>query len=471
MNLAKSSVKLFLANIASAGIQFLGITIFARELGASELGIFFLFQALLGILSIPADFGLRGAVEKRISEGESQGPFLTTAIFMKSIPIAMIIISILFTRQYINNYLGSELAGFLALAIVLQEAAQLAIFVLKGELRVGETAVLNVARYGTWVGGGIILIKSGYGAEGLVFSLLAGLIFVFVWGWYKSSISLGRPSFAHGRSLTNYGKYNVVSSIGGYFYSWMDIAIIGLFLTQTHVGAYEVAWRVTAVTLLFSKAIATTLLPQISQWDAEGAKDQIELVVYESITPSMLLVIPAFFGTLVFSREILELLFGQEFTIASIVLVILAGEKILQSVHVVLGRALHAIDKPNLAAKATIVSIFLNLVMNVVLILSFGIIGAAIATTFSFAVNGILHLRYLSENIKVEFPYKEIGWCIISSTVMAIILWLVQNSIKVGNLSKLFLIIIFGVGIYGTLIMIYEPIRIRFFRLMRQWWT
>lgn len=418
------------------------------------------------MLSIPADFGLRGAVEKRISEGDSQGSFLTTAIIIKSVPILVIILFIILSREYINSYLGSELAMYLILAVILQEAALLGIFTLKGELRVGETAVLNVVRYGTWVGGGVVLINYGYGAKGLVLSLLAGLLFISIWSWFKSSISLGSPSLAHGRSLTTYGKYNVVSSIGGYFYSWMDIAIIGLFLTQAHVGAYEVAWRVTAVTLLFSKAIATTLLPQISQWDAKGARDRIESIVSESITPSLLLVLPAFFGTLVFSQDILVLLFGVEFTIASIVMIILAGEKILQAVHVVFGYALHAINQPNLAARATIISILLNLVLNVVLILSFGIIGAAIATTFSFAVNGILHWKYLSKYINIYFPKKEIGWCIISSAGMALILRFVQTIKEVDNLLMLFSVIVLGVGIYTALILGYEPTRSKAFEYL-----
>lgn len=467
MDIAKASVKLFVANLASAGLQFLGIAIFARELGASELGIFFLFQALLGLLSIPADFGLRGAVEKRISEGETPGAYISSAILLKSAPIGIIILGILLFRSYINSYLGAEFALLLILAIVLQEAAQLTVFILKGELRVGETAALNVIKYGTWAAGGAILINLGYGSEGLVYSLLVGLGLVLVWGGFKSSISLGRPSIDHTRSLAAYGKYNVISSVGGYFYSWMDIAIIGLFLTQAHVGAYEVAWRVTAVTLLFSKAIATTLLPQISQWDAEGARDRIETVVYESITPSMILVIPAFFGTLVFSREILGLIFGLEFTIASIVLVILAGEKILQSVHLIFGRALQAIDRPDLAARATVISVSLNLILNVVLILSFGIIGAAIATSLSFAVNAILHGKYLSNFISINMPYLEVGWCFLSAAVMALLLLGVKFIVNDWTLSSLIISIAFGMVIYGSLVLVFQPIRTKFIKLLK----
>lgn len=432
------------------------------------MGVFFLFQALLGMLAIPADFGLRGAVEKRISEGESPGAFLSSAVLLKLIPLALIVLGILLFRSWINSYLGADLAVWLALAIVLQEAAQLAVVVLKGELRVGETAVLKLARRISWVGGGALLVVSGLKAEALIYSLLGGMCVILVWGWYKSSISLQRPSASHARSLFDYSRYNVISSIGGYFYSWMDVAIIGLFLTQADVGAYETAWRVTTITMLFSRAIASTIFPQVSQWNTEDEKDRIESVINNSMVPSMVLVIPAFFGTIVFSREILGLVFGTEFAIASVVLVILTGEKILQSVHIILGRALQGIDRPDLAAWATVVSVALNLILNVVLILSFNdIVGAACATAISFALNTVLHAYFLSKYLTIRPPYAEIGWCVFSSVMMALLLEGIQTIVTVETLPQLFLAVIFGAVTYGFFILLFRPIRTSVFRNLR----
>ncbi|NLV03631.1 oligosaccharide flippase family protein [Haloferax volcanii] len=459
MNLAKSSVKLFVSNISGALLQFLGITYFARELGAAPMGVFFLFQALLGILAIPADFGLRGAVEKRISEGKSQGIFLSTTIALKSIPIVIICILILTFQSVINNYLGSDLATLLVIAIVLQESAQLAVFVLKGELRVGETAILNVVRQAIWVVLGAVLIHYGFQADALIYSLLAGTGLMACWGWYKCSVRLKKPSIPHAQSLLDYSKFNVVSSIGGYFYSWMDVAIIGLFLTQSDVGAYETAWRVSAITILLSKAIASSIFPQVSQWDADNAIERIESVIYNAITPSIILVIPAFFGTLVLSGEILGLVFGPEFTIASGVLILLAGEKILQSVHVIFGRALQGINKPKFAAKATVIAVLLNLILNIVLIQIYGIIGAAVATTVSFSANTFLHGYYLSKFMKIKFPTRNVLWSILSSVIMAVGLVGLKDMIHVNTITELAVFIGIGSLIYTSVLLLYEPIR------------
>ncbi|ELZ31372.1 membrane protein involved in the export of O-antigen and teichoic acid [Halogeometricum pallidum JCM 14848] len=461
MNIARSSFKLFGANIVSSATAFLGIAYFAQELGAAPMGVFFLFQAMLGLLAIPADFGLRGAVEKRISEGESQGEFLTSAVILKLVPITLIVAGILLLQSYVNNYIGENVAILLAAAIILQEAAQFAVVVLKGELRVGETAVLRLARQVSWVGVSTLFVTQGYGALGLIYGLLTALGVMFVLGLYKCSTSPSRPSIKHARSLFNYSRYNVVSSIGGYFYSWMDVAIIGLFLSQAHVGAYETAWRVTTIVVLLSDSIASALFPQVSRWNANNAKSRIESTIQETITPSMILVIPSFFGTLIFSSEILELIFGPEFAIASLVLIVLMGEKIVQSVHIIFGKALQGINRPDLAAYATVTSVLTNLVLNLIFVVQFGIIGAAMATTISFSMNAIIHGYYLSKFMDIRFPYSEISWCVLSSVGMALFLEGLRSLIVVNNVVSLVTAISAGALVYWLLIFTSKSLRVK----------
>jgi len=459
MNLTRSSLKLFVVNMSNSAISFLGIMYFARELGPVPLGVFFLFQALLGLLVIPADLGLRGAVEKRISEGKSEGEFLSSAITLKGGLLLIIVMAILLFQVSVNDYLGADLAILLALALLLQEASRLSVFTLRGELRVGETATLEAARQLTWVGVSIILLSVGLGPRALVFGLLSGMTVMLVWGWRKISTPLTRPTFKQASSLFDYGKYNFISAVGGYFYKWMDVALLGLLLTQTDVGAYEVAWRVTLIPVLLSTAIAKSIFPQLSKWDADGTKQKIEKTVRNALTPSLILVIPSFFGVLVFAREILRFMFGPEYTIAWLVLIVLMGEKLFQAPHKILGRGLKAIDKPELTAYATVVSLGINLLLNVVLILKIGLIGAAVATAASFALNTALHAYFLSRYVSIQVSSVEIGWLVVSSTLMAGALYILKSHLVVDGLLNLLLLIGLGVVIYSASLMLYKPLR------------
>lgn len=463
MDLTRSSLKIFGSKVASAVISFAGITFFARELGASQLGSFFLFQALLGILAIPADFGIRGAVEKRISEGEDPDAVLTTAVLLKFLPLAVIVVGIVLFQGPINEYVGTPIALYLAVALVLQEFAHLMVFVLRGELRVGETALIQLSRQAIWVGVGTAFVLSDGGVRGLVIGLLAGFCMTLLWGAYKMSTGVSTPTKRQARSLVDYSKYNFISSVGGYFYNWMDVVIIGLFLTQADVGAYEITWRVTAVVMLFSQSIATTIFPQVSEWDAAEATERIEQLLPRVLTPTLLFVIPAFFGSILFSQEILSLVFGAEYAGAWLVLIILMGEKLLQAPHAVLGRSLQGIDRPDLAARAGIVAMALNLVLNVVLVWQFGIVGAAVATTVSFAANTFLHGRYLSRFVAIRIPSREIGWCVVASLGMALVLVLARSAIVVDTLAQLAVVVLLGVVAYSAFVLLFRPFRVRVF--------
>ena len=468
MNVARSSLKLFLSNVANAGIQFLGIVYFARELGATQMGIFFLFQVVLGLLTIPADFGIRGAIQKRVSEGKSRRKYLSSAIVLKLVPISVIILGILILQSYINSYVGAAVTVLLAVALLLREASQLSIATLSGELRVGETAILNVTKNVIWVVTGSVLIQFGLEAEALIYGLLAGMGFVTLWGWHKVSVSPGMPSRYHTRSLFEYSKYSVVSSIGGYLYSWTDVAVIGLFLTRAHVGAYEIAWRVSAVSILFSRALASTIFPQVSEWEAKDARERIEKLITRTMGPSLFLVIPAFFGTGLLSEEILTLVFDEEYAIAALVLALLMGDKVFQAIQLIIGRSLQAIDKPDLAARAAITSLGVNIVLNVIFVLQFGILGAAVATVISSLLNDFLHYIYLRRFITIRFPKREIIECVLASGLMSVILYILILIYSIQHITTLFLYIIFSMFVYATAVLLMPNLRARVFEVIER---
>lgn len=421
MDLSRSALKIFLAKGGNAVVFFAGITVFARELGPSQIGIFFLFQTVLGLTTIVADFGVRGALEKRLSEGQQPGTMVATAIALKLVTIAGAAGMILLIRPYLNQYLGGEYAAYLVIALIVQEFADLFIQAVRGELRVGETAIIEFAREVTWATSGLILVSAGYGVTGLIYGLILGSTMAACWAFFKLETRVGRPAELSAWSLYDYAKYYFLSSVSGQVYQWMDVAIIGLFLTYADVGAYEVAWEVTLLVLLVSKTLSITLFPQMSQWSAEAAVDRIEAVVPDAIGVALFLSIPAFVGIFVLNYEVLSVIFGPEYTIAAGVIVVLMVEKVFQSVNDVFGSTLRGIDRVDLVARAVVVTIAVNLVLNVVLVLTIGLVGAALATMTAAIVQTLLNGRYLSQNITLRLPYRLIAWSIVNAATMGVI--------------------------------------------------
>lgn len=459
MDLAKSTLKIFLARLSGSVLSFLGTVYFANELGSSLFGTFVLFQAISQMLAVPADFGLQGAVIKRMSERENPSEVLSTAILMLGTSLIIVSICVYIFRSTINKYLGATLAVFVISVVILNELSKLAENVLKGELRVGETATLNFAKQFIFNGLGAVLLYINANVLGLVYAFITSLTIVFFWGAYKWDTPLGHPSLRTAQSLFNFSKFSVISHVDSYLYNWLDVAVIGLLLTQAEVGAYEVAWRVSAIVMLFSGAIETVILPQISEWDSEDEHKQIENVLRPALTASLFFVIPAFFGGIILSYDFLFYVFTPEYAAAWPVLIVLLGGKLFEGIDRIFKNILSGMDRPDLRAVAVIASTFLNLVLNFTLVWWIGSVGAAIATIVSFGVSTLIIVYYLSDIIIITYPYRELLSCSISASLMAVILVLVQNYIPITSLQRLIAFVLFGGLLYVTTIVMFPSMR------------
>lgn len=459
MSVTKTVTKLFAANVASSMLSFFGIALFARQIGATQLGIYFLFQAVVGICAIGADFGVSNALKKRISEGKNEGKFLLSAILLKLVFLVLVSLSILLIRGYLSNYIGMDIAYLLIFTLFAQQFASLYVNTLHGEMRVGKTAHLQVIQQLVWIVTGFILSYYNPTAASLILANILGISSKLLLAWYLKDTTVSVPEVKQIRSVFDYSKFSVISSVGGYLYSWLDVLIIGFFLTSEYVAAYEVAWRITAMVVLLSKSVSLSIFPQVSKWSIEDATDEITNMIKDATTVSLVISIPAFFGTGIVSTEILHFLFGEEYTIAAVALVILMFEKIFQSVHKVWGYSLQAVGRPDQAAVAAVISILVNLILNLLLVPPYGLQGAATATATSFLLNTALHAHYLKQSLTIRIDTDKIVWCVVSSVVMSIFIYALSTAADVSSLLILLLIVSGGVLVYFSVLPVYPPIR------------
>jgi O-antigen/teichoic acid export membrane protein len=460
MNLVESILKLFGARIFTSIMGFIGLAYFAQTLGANELGVFFLFQGVVSILMLPANFGLRAALEKRMSGSESGSSYLSTTIVLKSIPITIVAACVLLFRTELNSYVGASIAVLIVISLIVEEAHQMIIHLLRGEMRVSRSADILLLRQLVWVIGGAVTIEIfKYGAKGLIYTWILSAAVSFVIGLYIRSTPLGQPSRSNARSLFDYAKFDVVSGAGSTLFSWLDVVVIGFVLTQMEVGAYETAWRLSAAAVMFGLAIRNAIFPQISAWDSRGDQKKISNTLTDMITASLFFVIPSFVGIALLSEELLGIIFGQEFVIAAAALSVLIGQKLFQALNQTVGRTLQAINHPDLAAYAMVVGILSNLILNFALVTRYGLVGAAIATITSYGLMTCLRTHFLRKHLPVKFEWRDIGWCVTGATVMGVAVWLLKSRIAINTLPVLMMVVLFGAAVYFVTVLISPSLR------------
>lgn len=459
MDLARSTTFLFIAEIIGTVISFVGIIYFSQKLGAGVLGVFFLFQAVAGVLTMVTNLGTRGGVEKRMSEGDNPGVVLSTGLLLKGILVAIVGVGILLFAEPVDQYIGAQIAGLLVVAVALKDYGTMMEYILRGELRVSTSAILPVLNKFVWIGTGVFFVSFGYGVYGLIYGIIAGFLAKVVVGGLLISTPLERPSVEYAYSIWSYAKYTIIPAFDEYIHNWTDILIMGIFLASAAVGAYEIAWRILVPIFILSKAVSSTVFPQISVWDANGEQEQIERTFTRAVTPSIVFIIPAFFGAVALSQEILVLLFGADFGAATLALPILVLGLVPRAIRSLTGKTLQGIDRPEFVNRASVVDMVTNVVLNVILIWQFGLIGAAIATSVSYAVGATLRWYYLEQYLTLSIPYQEVGWCLLSSIGMFAIITAVQQVITIDSAVYLFSVVGLGGLVYGSLLLLFPPLR------------
>ncbi|MFT4947144.1 MAG: O-antigen/teichoic acid export membrane protein [Natronomonas sp.] len=462
LNFARAGGLLLVLEVVGAAIGFVSTVYFATVLGAVSLGIFFLFEALLATLATFSDFGLRGAVEKRISETDDPGEagaMVTATILLKLVLLSAFGVVVMLFRGPINAYIGANVAAPLIGAAVVYELSSLTVHVLRGELRVGETALLYFLRLVSYVGVAVVLIQLGYGVSALIYGLLVSYVVLLVSGVTRVETSLVRPSRRHFLSLLAYAKYNGIWALGGHVYNTMDLLVIGFFLSQAHVAGYEIAWRLTLMASLFGGIVGNTVFAQLSAWTAHEEFDRVQATVRESITASLFFVIPSFFGVLVLSRDILGVVFGPEYLLAAGALVVLMGEKLVAGVNVVFDAAVRGFDRPDIGAYATVGSLTLNVLLNVALVPRYGLVGAAAATGIAMALNTLVLGVFFDRLLPISIAWNDIGWCIGAGIGMAAILAGVGVIVRPTTLLVLVGHVLVGGLVYTALVLASPSLR------------
>lgn len=472
MSVARTVIRVFGARTVSSLVAFVAFVVFARKLGASSFGIFVLFQALITFLGAFVDLGIDEAVEKRISEvdrGESAADLLTTAIVVETALVVLFAVGILLARPFVNDYVGAEIALLLIPVLLFHQLGWLLLHTLRGELSVDRSALFEVIYQLTFLLVGYFLVSNGFGVKGVIYGYGIGWFVLCVVSFYALSTGLGSISVSAARSLSDFSKYNFIASVlRTSAYSWIDVLLIGVFLSQSAVAAYEAAWRVTLAVMLFAQAIGHTLFPQVSDWISREKLAEVERVVPTAITGSLLLVVPSVAGAFVLGEDILTYLFGSEYAIASTALVVLLIGKIVAAVNNVYRPVLLGLDRPDLAAWSAIVFIGLNSVLNVVLVWRFGLVGAAVATSIAFGVYTGMNKRYLGRYIDLRANMRELTAVLFASGVMAVLLWGFRRAVPIESLLHLLGFTIAGATAYALVLLVTPPFRDRFLQYLAE---
>lgn len=298
--------------------------ILARFLSPDDFGMVGVLAILLSIANTLTDSGLGGSL---IKEDTISSKDCSTVFTFNMIVSLSLYLVIFFSAQYIENYFQIDnlkpIARILPLSFILSAPCIVPKSLLIRELKFKVLTFISIISY--IISGTISIIACifGWGVYSIVcFQLLHIAITTILINFaskYRIQIGFSKDSF---RRLFSFGAFTTLCNIIDSIYSNIISILLGKYVGVTVTGYYEQAKKIEATT---SEALVSTIntvsfpiLTRLKQDFIAFSKEADTIFAYISI-----LILPCLGIIAIYAKEIVWLLWGEQWLDATIYLVLL----------------------------------------------------------------------------------------------------------------------------------------------------
>lgn len=174
--------------------------------------------------------------------------------------------------------------------------------------------------------------------------------------------------------------------------SQTDVLMLGAMRNTTDAGVYAVASQLATLITFAIMAANTIVAPMIAALHAQGRRAELQRVLTLSARGVLAYAIPVVLVLLVAGRWILGL-YGPAFVAGYLPLLVLAIGQVAIAVCGSVGFLLTMTGHEGVATRAIGLSALVNVVLNLALIPSLGLVGAAIATSIATTMRSLVLTR------------------------------------------------------------------------------
>lgn len=450
--LKKNTAVTFFTNTGNQLLAFGSTVIFARVAGETALGQFYLFLSVYRLSSVATSMGIGKALVKRVSEynnrPQKQRQLFTATITVDLAMVTVAGIILFFFSNKLDSYIGFE--GVLPLLLI---ALLLAIIggdyrnLLAGQKAISTVSIIDLSKNISTVLFQLVLIYLGFGAKGLVFGFLGGILISAVLSVAFSEIIMPvAPTVDEYTELFTFAKYSYLDNFVGGYEKWPDMLLLGYFAPASLVGIYGVAYSLSQFGVSISSAISKSIFPEVST--QSGNKETVSRdVLWKSVQYAPVLAIPLSVGALILGDEIL--LYIYSFDKGYLSLFVLSIGSIFYSAYQPMHQIIYGLDYPRVAFIIGLLSTLTNVGVTLLLVKQLGILGVAISTALALFVSFIAGAVFLTGKIGQPELYRVSAYQIGSAVLMGVVVQLMTELVTISSVVRVVLVVLFGASIYS----------------------
>ena len=252
-------------------------------------------------------------------------------------------------------------------------------------------------------------------------------------------------------------------------YTNLDTVMLGFMANNDDVGYYNAAIKIKNVLISIVASLGTVLLPRNSYYIEHGLLDKFWSISKRAINFVFVLALPLMLYFIIFAKESILFLSGNEFYGAILPMQVLMPTILAIGITNILGlQVLVPLGKERIVLYSEILGAIIDFTINLLLIPNYHATGAAIGTLAAEIIVFCFQYRYLREKVRLFF--KNVSWKSICAGISVSILSVIPIKICFSNIFFKLLVssLVFFCIYFCTLLVSKEPLAIDTFESVRK---
>lgn len=469
VHVARGASYFMIQNLITSAGQIVSFAILARIITTQEMGIFGVLNLVSAACLALGTIALQQAATKFVAETRSKGRTQAAAVFYQAMRTTFIISALIATTVFLGSgVISNQLLGAQNYAIYFQVLA-FDIVTNTGLTPVLSSTMLGLQRFRQAASVGIfgalirqsliiVLVLWLHSFLGLpVAWVISDLVITSTYAAYLVR-HLGPPRFDFPlRKLVNYSWPLVVSNGVGYVYSYFDSAVLLAMVPLATLGVYSATLQAFNALNGISNAIASTLFPAYAALQNGKQRGSSSEAMRLASRYVYLAVVPLALGLFATAKPALSLFVGRTYVTGSYPLMILSSVFAFTVIGIVLGPMLLALAHTRVASTITAGSVILSITAALLLVPTWGMLGASTARAVGMITTTTLTILFLRKKLRLQLELGMMVKTLAAGVVMAAVVMVVQVPFYSQYLLPLYVVI--GAVAYLTALRLLKAVK------------
>ena len=389
-----------------------------RMVDKTSFGVWVLYYTVVSFIEVGRNGLLQNALVKYLSNADlKEARIINTASIALSVMITTgAVLFLAFAGNWLENLLVAPgLAGLLliyCLTTVILVPQQQFTFIQQANLDFTGIFWSNFTLRGLLFVVVLLLFLSGWDIKlewlawsQVVIAFIAGVIsYYYVQPFLHFS---WKVDWKWVRSLSNFGLFTMGTNLSTMLYKTMDKMMLGPLTGMGAVAAsiYENAIKITNMSEVPTFSIASIVFPQSARRAVSEGTAPVKELYEKSVGAILAIVLPFILLVFVFAKPIIILIATSAYLEAVPVLRVTIWFGLFIPFAVQFGTIIDSMGYPKVNFLFTIAGLLINVVLNYLFIVRFGVIGAAYGTLLSYFLHFVMTQIVLHRMIG-SFPWN-----------------------------------------------------------------